>query len=142
MIVALMYLFIIVVPGIFVLVTFKRIVKAKHIQQHGIQTQGLIIKITSVRHGSSNYDHLLLEYRDSDGKSHEAKTTTFQGHYQRGGTMPLHYLQHKPSRYSVDGVREAHVGILLICAVMLGFMIWASVKLKALVEEGNLHFLP
>jgi hypothetical protein len=136
------YLIMIVVPGIFVFVTIKRIIKAKYIQKHGMQTQGLIKQITSVRHGSSNFDHLLLEYQDGNGQYHTAKVTVFQGQYQRGHTMRLHYLQHKPSQYSIDGLREGHIGILLICAAMLRFMIFASYKLSQLAEATNIYFSP
>ena len=135
-----MYVLLIVVPGIFVCVTIKRIFKAKYIQRHGIPAQGVITQVKTVRHGNSNYDHLLLEYQDNHGKRHIAKTTVFPGYYQLGGIMPLHYLQHKPSKYSVDGVREAHPGIILICVMMVLFMTGAALKLIEMAEAWPLPF--
>lgn len=136
------YLFIIGIPGILVCLSIIKIARAKNICRNGTHTQGVVTQIALLHFSKGSFDNVVLEYQDSNGKYHAAKITTTPGQYNRGDAIPLKYLQHKPSQYIIDGMKQGQWGILIFSALLLAFMIFASFKICELAEGTHYHFSP
>jgi hypothetical protein len=136
------YIFIIGLPGLLVFFTIKKIIKARAVQKHGINTHAVITHIALIKFSRGTSDNLTLEYSDSTGTRHAAKATTVPGQYKPGDTMPLKYLSDKPSCYTIDGMQQGQWVILVFCILLLAFTIFASFKIDEMLQGSNFHFSP
>jgi hypothetical protein len=136
------YGFIIGIPTLLVLFAIKKIIRARRIAKHGIKTNAVITHIRMIRFSKSTSDKLTLEYTDNKGTRHSTKATTVPGHYKTGNTMPLKYLDNKPSAYAIDNTQQADWVLLVVCILLLAFTIFASYKIDELVQSSNFHFSP
>ena len=136
------YIFIISLPAVLVFFTLKKIIRARTVKQHGIKTQAVITHISLIKFSKGASDSLTLEYKDSTDTRHLAKVTTVPGQYKPGDSMPLRYLNNKPSHYTIDGMEQGQWAILIFCMLLLAFTIFASYKIDEMVQSSNLHFSP
>lgn len=136
------YGFIIGIPTLLILIAIKKIIKVRSIAKHGIKTNAVITHIRMIRFSKSTIDKLTLEYTDYTGTRHPAKATTVPGHYKTGNTMPLKYLDNKPSAYTIDDTQQGDWVLLIVCVLLLAFTIFASYKIDELVQSSNFHFSP
>lgn len=131
------YLFIIGIPAVLVFITIKKMLAIKNIEQNGITTNGVITKIVLTRINKSRFEKVLLQYRDNHGNDHVAKATVMPGKFKRGETVPIIYLEQKPSAYSIKGMQQGQWFGLIFLILILAFMIFASFKLQEMVETGQ-----
>ena len=136
------YSFVIGVPALLIFLTLRKIIKVRNIEKYGIKTNAVVTHIRSIRSGRNWSDKLTLEYTDYTGIRHSAKATTVPGHYKTGNTMPLKYLDNKPSAYAIDNTQQGDWVLLVVCILLLAFTIFASYKIDELVQSSNFHFSP
>jgi hypothetical protein len=136
------YILITGLPAVLVFFTIKKIVKARAVERHGIETIAEITHIALQKSSKGSSDRLTLEYSDNTGKRHAATASTLAGQYKPGSTMPLKYLRHNPSHYTIEGMQQGQWVILIFCILLLAFAIFASFKIDEMLQGSNFHFSP
>lgn len=131
------YLFIIGIPALLVLLTIKKMVKARRIQQQGIQTTAVVAGIKTMKISKSSFEKIQLRYRDHNGTDHTAHITATPGKYKRSDGFKLWYLRDEPAAYVVAGMQQGQWTGLVFFILLLAFMIFASFKLEEMVHPVN-----
>ena len=108
--------------------------KARHIQQHGVRTDAIITSIRTVHSSKGSTDIIGLEYRDIAGNRYPAKTNSSPGKYRTGQRLPLSYLAEKPASYAI-GIGNGYWVLLILCVLILLFTIFASYKINEMLQH-------
>lgn len=128
------YILITGVPALLVLVSIRKIVRSRKIQQQGIKTTAVVGSIKSIKINKSTFDKIQLRYRDHNGADHTVNITATAGKYDRSDEFQLWYLPDNPAAYAVAGMQQGQWAGLVFFIVLLAFMIFASVKLHEMVH--------